>query len=167
MADYKYPDPKQFAEAVFPNAIEGPEWDEQNSNDSKRHSHHTAILHVIKILGHYNYNGCTLTQNFLGRNAMSHSTFQKEKCCMLYCSRCIKNIGNADTFHCYTIASLKYDKCKSDAAGHAILIVTAIYPHCSQCDTEAKWRRNNKMDNRCGGRGYEVLQFPHDEVVRD
>lgn len=41
-----------------------------------------------------------------------------------------------------------------------------MYPHNSQCSIPFKFRRNNEIDTRLGGRGYKLLQFPQEEIER-
>ena len=175
----KHPGPKDIAGAVCPDPILGPSWDpsldlEDDSKEMKnlikkeQHNSHMAALHIaIDLLEHYNIDAVTLTKQHLKQgDAKSHTTWQSGRSCMLYCKRCMKNRGE-DSYHWYTVASLKYDGVKSKAQKRAVLYVTAIYPHCSQCNVDEKWRRNVMMDNRNGGRGYEKLKLPHKEIIRD
>ena len=168
----KHPCPKDIVGAVFPHPVEGPLWDTSLLDDkrikaNRSRSHKSGVDIVIERLKPYNYQAGTLSRQFLKKEAKSHTCWQYGKSCMLYCMRCMVNVGDVESFHCYTVASIEYDTKESMRRNRAVLNVTAIYPHCSQCNCDPQWRRNIRMDNRNGGRGYEKLQFPHDEILRN
>ena len=163
--------PQHLAAAVFPDPISGVAWG--GNKDDKKISHEAAIKQITTQLAHYGYYAGTFTGSFLTEERKNNKQFAKGvtayqtgNTCSLYCNRCMKKEKGSD-FHCHTVARVFYDKKESETNGCAVLKVTAIYPHSSQCDVDIEYRRNHKVDERHGGSGFEAYKFPHAEILRN
>ena len=151
-----------YAKAVFDADVFGPIVE---GTMTMRSSRKAALDTIMGTLRHYHFapmlitNKTSLTK--IRKTHDSYSTGHSSWCAKgrvyIYCERCYRDNPCPLTFACSVISVVNFVK---TTKGRAHATVSAIIPHCSQCDMPLIWRRNHKLDKENAGRAGRNSHFP-------
>lgn len=171
-SEFPTPSPTDFALSVFTQPIVSDEIVSDEVGGDVSSLHKECLNRVMHTLTKYGYDPMlyknrkpmvAIKKAGAFEDAKGHDVYQKERTNYIYCKRCFNNVPTKEEFSCCVIAITRYGGL---VESKPFVEVIALFPHSNECTTPLEYRWSTKIDKSIGGRGWDIIQFPLEELLR-